>query len=72
MTKYREKVLDAIEHPTWVLQGYAGSLVAVLRLRRERNLHVVYREISRDDGFVITSFLARKVHKDRIIWPKNA
>jgi hypothetical protein len=26
MLSYREQVLAAIEHPTWVLRGYAGGL----------------------------------------------
>lgn len=71
MEPYSEKILDAIEHPTWVLRGYAGSLVAVLTLGRQKYLHVVYREISRDDGFVITAFVARKVNRGMIIWPKK-
>lgn len=72
MQSYRERVLEAIERPTWVLEGYAGTSIAVLRLRKDRNLHVVYRELSHEDGFVITSFVSRKVNKDRIVWPKRS
>ena len=66
-----EKVLDAVERPTWILQGYAGALVAVLSLARQEYLHVVYREVSRTDGFIITAFIARKVNKRAIIWPRK-
>jgi hypothetical protein len=35
MAAYYEKVLTAIEYPTWVAQGYAGALIAVLTLGNE-------------------------------------
>lgn len=71
MEAYYEKVLDAIEQPTWVLRGYAGTLVAILTLGRQQYLHVVYREVSRKDGFIITAFIARKVNRELIVWPKR-
>ncbi len=71
MEAYYEKVLDTIERPTWVLRGYAGTLVAVLTLGRQQYLHVVYREVSRKDGFIITAFIARKVNRETTIWPKK-
>ena len=49
MAPYYERVLDAIERPTFVLRGYAGALVAVLTLGRSRDLHVVYKETSQED-----------------------
>ena len=72
MDPYYEKVLETIENPTWILRGYAGALVAVLSLARENYLHVVYREVGRDDGFIITAFLSAKVNKGMIIWPKRS
>lgn len=44
MEAYYEKVLDAVEQPTWILQGYAGAQVAILTLGKQQYLHVVYRE----------------------------
>ena len=32
METYYERVLDAIERPTWILRGYDGALVAVYPL----------------------------------------
>jgi hypothetical protein len=64
-----EEVLEAVENPTWILHGYAGAVVAVLPVARRRYLHVVYREVNRDDGFVITAFISRKVNRRVIIWP---
>ena len=60
MISYYDEVLEAIENPTWILRGYAGALVAVLSLARRNYLHVVYREVSQDDGFIITAFLSKK------------
>lgn len=71
MEAYYERVLDAVERPTWVLQGYAGAFVAILTLAKQEYLHVIYREMSRTDGFIITAFIARKVNKRAIIWPKK-
>jgi hypothetical protein len=68
MESYYGRILDAIEKPTFVLRGYAGSLVAVLSVGRQRYLHVVYKEISFDDGFIITAFIARKYNRRIIVW----
>jgi hypothetical protein len=71
MEGFYERILPAIEQPTWILQSYGGSLVAVLALARQRYLQVVYKELSRDDGFVITAFVARKYNRGMIIWSQN-
>ena len=71
MQSYYEKILDTIENPTWVLRGHGGALVAVQSLKRPNSLNVVYREVSRDDGFVITAFLSRKVNRSAIVWQKK-
>lgn len=72
MEAHYENVLEAIENPTWILRGYAGALVAVLSLARRNYLHVVYREVSPHDGFVITAFLSRKVNRRMTIWPSRS
>lgn len=45
MEAYHEKVLEAISKPACVLRGYAGSVIAVLPLARQKYLHVVYKEV---------------------------
>lgn len=72
MDTYYERIFDAIENPTFVLRGYAGSLVAVLSVGRQRYLHVVYKEINQDDGFIITAFIARKYNRRMIIWSQES
>ncbi len=69
METRRENVLDAVESPTCVLRGYGGAQVAVLSLSRRRYLHVVYRELSREDGFIITAFISDSYNRGQIQWP---
>lgn len=69
MEAYYDKVLKAIEDPTWVLRGHAGTLVAVLSMGY---LHVVYREFGPDDGEVSTAFISRKLNQKMVIWPQNS
>jgi hypothetical protein len=71
MQSYYDEVLGTIENPTWILRGYGGALVAVQPFKRPRFLHVVYREVSSNDGFIITAFLTRKVNRSAIIWQKR-
>ncbi len=72
MVTLDDAIVQAIENPTVVLRGYAGSLVAVLNLARERFLHVVYKEVSVDDGFVITAYVSAKYNRDAVIWPRKS
>ncbi len=68
MEGYDDKILQAIEKPTCVLRGYAGSLVAILSLAPQRYLHVVYKELTLNDGFIITAFIATKYNRRQVIW----
>jgi hypothetical protein len=68
MTSYYDEMLGAIERPTWVLPGHKGGLIAVRNIGRFKYLHVVYREVSLEDGFIVTAYVARKVNKRRTIW----
>ena len=72
MVALDDAILKAIEEPTIVLRGYAGSLIAVLALARKRYLHVVYKESSADDGFVITAYVSPKYNRGAVIWPRRS
>ena len=61
-------ILDAVEHPEYILSGYKGSLIAIIVLGRSRYLNVVYREVNRDDGFIITAGIRPKMRKQNILW----
>ena len=70
---YRDTVLEIIEHPNVLAQGKSGELLA-LRTIEGRTLVVVYREVSRVDGFVITAFFTtqpERIRKRGILWPKR-
>jgi hypothetical protein len=70
MSAYYENVISTIEHPMRVIRGYAGALVAISSVGRRRYLNVVYREISQDDGFIVTAFVSTKLNKGTLTWPK--
>jgi hypothetical protein len=72
MYAYDDGLLQAIERPSVILRGYAGSLIAVFPLSRDNYLHVVYKEVSVDDGFVITAYVARKYNRNQVIWPRKS
>ncbi len=54
---YDDTLLRAIEKPSVILRGYAGSLIAVFSLSKDNYLHVVYKENTASDGFVITAYV---------------
>ncbi len=61
-------VLDVIEKPDFVARGGRGALKAVRSMGRRKWMVVVYRELSRRDGFVITAYLLSKRPKGEIVW----
>jgi hypothetical protein len=63
-------VLDTVEHPQFVIQGNGGALKACRNLARTKWLVVVYKEISRKDGFVITAYILDSKPKGTILWPR--
>src|ERR1041384_846817 len=66
----QEDVLETVEHPDWVTQGYRGSRVAWKGFGKRGFLAVIYKEVSDDDGFIITAFFPRKPTKSKKTWPK--
>jgi hypothetical protein len=54
-----------------VLQGYGGALIAVRGVARSRYLAVMYKEVSANDGFVISAYITEKVNRKAIVWKKN-
>lgn len=71
MTKYYEDMLDAVYDPEYILPGHKGSLIAVVILRKKEILHVMYRELSRDDGLTITAYVKTSLDKKKAIWPRG-
>ena len=68
MASYYYEVLEAIERPNYVVRGNKGTLKAVKNHGKGRWLVVVYREISKTDGFIITAYFLDKKPKGDIAW----
>ena len=65
-------VLEAIDDPDIVVRGKSGELLA-LKTTDGKTLVVVYREISANNGFVITAFLTTqpdRIRKRGVLWRK--
>ena len=67
-----DDVLNIIENPDFVLRGYKGALIAMKGIAKRRYLAVVYRELKRNDGFVLSAYIASKIKRRLIIWRKKA
>lgn len=68
---YYDDILETIENPDMVLRGYRGSLIAVRGYGRGWYLMVVYREVSTNDGFIITAYFTSKIDRKKAIWKRQ-
>ncbi len=73
MKGLRQSILETLSDPEVIQQGDYGELLAIRFYPRtaltRKYLVVVYREISADDGFVLTSYLTTRPSLRRItIW----
>jgi hypothetical protein len=69
MAGYFDDCLQVIESPDLVLAGTRGSFKAVKGYGRNRYLVVIYREVGRHDGFVITAYFVRDFGRRNVLWP---
>lgn len=67
---YFDDILTTIENPDLVLTGQRGSLIATKGYGHRRYLMVVYRQLSKNDGFVITAFFTDRIERKKILWQK--
>lgn len=75
--EYSDEVEKTISEPDFLVNGWAGELVAVRRCEiapnRPKYLCVIYRELN-GEGFVITTFFISKLQKllrRGVIWGKQ-
>ena len=68
---YYDEVLQTIEDPDLILRGHGGALIAVKVLGRRKYLAVIYKELSRKDGFVITAYFTSQISRRLIRWQKG-
>lgn len=72
MAGYYYDTLEAISSPDAIYAGKEGASIALKTLSTGKSIVVVYREISSEDGFVITAFITNKKNQfeRRIkLWP---
>jgi hypothetical protein len=62
------EVLDAVQKPEFILRGSHGALKAIRNLGGRKWMAVVYREVSKRDGFVVTAYLLSRRPKGEVIW----
>jgi len=65
-----DNVLSIVESPDLILPGYRGSLIASRSMGRGQYLCVVYRQLSMEDGFVITAYFTSKIDRKKAIWKR--
>jgi hypothetical protein len=55
------------------MEGYKKALIALKKFTKTRFLAVVYKEVSREDGFVITAYFISRLNLERevILWQKK-
>lgn len=68
LSGYLQPVIDAVENPQFILRDHNKSKVAVINLGRKKWLHVVYRELSKTDGFIITATIETDYNGNLVIW----
>jgi len=71
MASHFHDVLETVENPQLVTRGNRGALKAARNLARGRWLVVVYRELSRTDGFVITGYILQARPKGEAVWRRQ-
>jgi hypothetical protein len=67
---YHESLLETVEKPDLVLPGYGRTLIALKGIAKALYLGVVYKEVSAQDGFVITAYLTDKIDRRKRVWPE--
>jgi len=73
MAGYYFDVLETVEEPEAIYEGKMGEYIAVREVDDGKYIVVIYRELSKEDGFIITAFLTRKKQKlerRRKIWER--
>lgn len=68
LASYFYDVLETIEKPELVVRGNKGSLKAAKSFGRKKWLVVIYKEVSKKDGFVITAYFLEEKAKGEVIW----
>lgn len=60
MAGYYYEVLETVSEPQVIYRGKDGECIAIRHIL-DKYLIVVYREIDKKDGFIITAFLTNRI-----------
>ena len=76
MADYFYEILETIENPNIIYEGNYEELIAVSAEFHQINkfIIVVYKELSNEDGFIITAYCSNKIQyfeKKKILWKKQ-
>lgn len=67
------ETIETIENPEVIYKGREGEFIAVKEIEKSKYIVVIYKETSKEDGFVITSFLTKRkkqLERRPKIWEK--
>ena len=73
MAGYYFEVLEAVAQPEAIYEGRAGECLAVREVEKDKYIVVIYKEVSNEDGFIISAFLTqrkRQLERRRRLWPQ--
>ena len=75
MVEQEEKLLETVAEPDMIQEGDGGTKIALKHYPQtpltEKFCAVVYREVSKTDGFVLTGyFCARYASQRRTLWKR--
>jgi len=71
LASYYYEVLDTVERPSFIIRGKKGTLKATKNIGRNKWLVVIYREVSKDDGFIITAYFLDEKPTGEVIWKQQ-
>ncbi len=71
LASYYFEVLETVEKPDFIARGNKGSLKAARNMGKDKWLVVLYKEISKNDGFIITAYFLAKRPKGAVIWKQR-
>ena len=62
---YYDTILDAVESPDCIIKGYGDARIGLKKIEMNKFVAVVHKEMSADDGFVITAYSTNRLGLDR-------
>jgi len=67
------KFLRPCKNRKQLYKGKADEVIAVREIKQGKYLVVVYKEVSEEDGFIVTAFLTKRIEQIRRrekLWPR--